>query len=133
MTGDDDPNADLKQHRVAAEMTPILERPVPFVSKRLQRRQKQFVMVPWTWVERLTKAHHIGSYKVALYVLHLNWKRSGQPFALPNRALEGLGVNRWSKWNALRELEQLGVIRVERRPRKSPIITVILQPRHAGP
>lgn len=123
---DDDPNADLKQHRVATDRMTILERRVPFVPNKLQKRQKQFVMVPWTWVDRLTTAHHIGTYKVALYVLHLNWKRSGQPFALPNRALEGHGVNRWSKWKALRELEQLGLIRVERRLRKSPIITVIV-------
>ena len=133
MIGDDDPYADLKQHRLTPGTQTIIERRVGFVPQKIQKRQGQFVKVPWVWIDRLAKARHISTYRVALRVLHLHWKRSGQQFALSNGMLEMDGVNRWGKWDALHELEQLGLIRVERRPRKSPVITVISQPRHAAP
>jgi hypothetical protein len=127
MSGDKDPYADLKQHRWTAETRGLVESRVAFIPKRIQRRREQFVIVPWFWIERLSEARHISTYRVALHILHLNWKRRGQSFVLPNGMLKMEGVSRWGKWDALQELEQLKLIRIERRPRKSPVITVISQ------
>lgn len=99
--------------------------PVPKPPKRAKRRRQQFIMVPWAWHERLAQAHSTASYTVALHLLHLNWKSGGQPVLLSNAALAGLGVERRAKWRAIRELEEIGLIRVETRPRKSPAITVL--------
>jgi len=57
-------------------------------------------------------------------VLHLHWKHHGEPFKLANGMLDYDGVSRYSKWRALNELERRGLISVERRQRKSPIIHV---------
>ena len=133
MTGNEDPYTDLKQHRWTAETQALVESRVGYVPRKIQKRRQQFVKVPWTWIERLSEARHISTYRVALHVLHLNWKRSGRSFVLPNGMLRKEGVNRWGKWDALQELEQLGLIHIERRPRKSPVITVISQLRHAVP
>ena len=95
------------------------------VPRKIQKRRKHFIKVPWTWAERLVKAHYIATYRVALHLLYQHWKEHGETFTVANGMLAIEGVSRWQKWRALQELEQLGLIRVQRRPRKSPLITVI--------
>jgi hypothetical protein len=84
--------------------------------------RKQFVQVPWTWIEQLAKARHIATYRVALHILYQHWKRGGKPFSLSNGAV--CGVSPRQKWRALQELEGLALVKVERRPRKSPLVAV---------
>jgi hypothetical protein len=95
------------------------------VPRKIRKRREQFVQVPWTWIERLAKTQSANTYRVALHLLYLHWKSNGDPIKLANGMLAMGGVTRFSKWRALRELEQLGLIRMERRPRKSPTITVV--------
>jgi hypothetical protein len=116
----EDPYADLKQHRATPEML------AGFVPTKTRKQRQHFVKVPWVWVERLAKARHIATYRVALHVLYRHWKGDGLPFTLSNTAVADQGVTQWRKWDALRELEQLGLVTVERRRRRSPCITVIL-------
>jgi hypothetical protein len=93
------------------------------------RRQRQpFIRLPWSWVARLTTAHG-STYRVAFHLLYQHWKTGGHPIRLANITLAKLGVSRRSKYRALRELEGLGLITVERHARKSPVITVIVDPR----
>lgn len=115
-----EPHADLKQHRVTLEMVAKLAA----VPKQIRRRRQHFVRVPWTWVERLAKARYTATYRVALHILYRHWKGSGQPFTLSNGMVAMEGVSRWQKWRALGELEQLGLITIERRQRKTPRIIV---------
>jgi hypothetical protein len=123
---DDDAYADLKQHRLKPETKTILEGRA-FVPHEIKKRRQHFVKVPWTWVERLSDTRRLSTYRVAMHVLYIHWKRGGQPFPLSNGMLMMEGITRWSKWDALKELERLGLVRVERRRRKSPLITVIIQ------
>jgi hypothetical protein len=63
-----------------------------------------------------------STYRVALYLLdRATW---GEQVALGNRVLEKRGVSRRSKWRALERLRQAGLIAVEHRPRKNPLVTV---------
>ena len=87
-------------------------------------RRQPFVMVPWTWIERLAETSSANAYRVALHLLHRHWKNNGQPFLLANGVLAAAGVTRFAKWRALAELERLGLISVERRTRRTPRITV---------
>jgi hypothetical protein len=118
---DDDPFADLKQHRATPEMLGKLA----VVPRKTQKRRQGFVKVPGLWVERLAQAHHLATYRVALHVLHRHWKSRGKPFTLSNGIVAIEGVSRWQKWRGLRELEQLGLVAIERRRRKSPQITIL--------
>jgi hypothetical protein len=95
------------------------------VPERIRKRKQQFVKVPGTWVEKLADAKHIATYRVALHLLYEHWRSRGQAVALPNGMLAKGGVARGTKWRALRELEQLGLVQVERRPRKSPLVTLL--------
>jgi hypothetical protein len=117
---DDDPHADLKQHRLTPEKLAKLA----VVPRQIQRRRRQFVLVPWTWIEQLAKARYTATYRVALHILFRHWKDSGQPFSLSNGMLAIEGISRWQKWRALRELEELELITIERRKRKTPRITL---------
>jgi hypothetical protein len=57
----------------------------------------------------------------------LHWKDNGAPIKLANGMLEMDGINRKAKSRALSDLERRGLITVvERRPKKSPIVELIL-------
>jgi hypothetical protein len=97
------------------------------VPAKIKRRRGQFIKVPWPWFEMLAGATG-QTYRVALYLLHLDWKSGGKPFKLANSMLAIDGVSRQSKWRALAALERRGLIKVERRARRSPIIIHVSHP-----
>jgi hypothetical protein len=108
---------DLKTLRLDQDQ--VGERPA--VPTKLRRR-RHFVTLPMAWYERMRAVRSPQTYRVAWYLLYLHWKGGGEPITLANGMLEADGVDRFAKWRALSELEHLGLIMVERRPRKSPII-----------
>jgi hypothetical protein len=84
---------------------------------------RKFVKVPKMWQVRLGEIQANGStYRVALYLLdRATW---GEQVPLGNRVLEKHGVNRRAKWRALETLRQAGLVAVEHRPRRNPIVRV---------
>jgi hypothetical protein len=119
---DDDP-FDLKRLRIDPATFST-----PHVPAKIRKRREQFVMLPMWWYEKL--ADPVPTCRctclVALYVLYLNWKSGGKPFKLPNGMLAYDGISADSKWRALKDLERRGLITVEWRKKKSPIIHVHL-------
>jgi hypothetical protein len=101
------------------------EKEEKFVSTpgRVRRRRQQFVMVPMTWVEALSGATG-KTVLLALHLLYLGWKRVG-PVKLPNGMLRQDGISRYSKWRGLKDLERRGLISVERRSHRSPLVTLL--------
>ena len=99
--------------------------PLATTPAKARRSKRGFVMVPLAWKNRLSAACNVCTLKVALELLFRHWKTGGKPILLANAAMGQLGVRRHSKWRALRELEALGLIKVERRPRKSPKVIVL--------
>jgi hypothetical protein len=114
---------DLSQFR-SAPADPRLRN----VGKRKEWR-RHFVQFPWTWVERLQAARRVSTYRLALLLVYENWRSGGGPIVLSNALSMAEGVSRRTKWNALAELERLGLVRVERRPRKSPRLSLQHLPR----
>jgi len=90
--------------------------------------QQAFIKFPCSWATRLTTARRISTYRIALHLLYQHWRTSGRPSPLSNVALLRAGVSRREKWRALEELESAGLIKVERRPRKSPVVTILVVP-----
>ena len=86
--------------------------------------QRHYVRFPWEWAERMKSVRRGSSYRLALLLVYEHWRTGGRPIVLTNVALEREGLTRKSKWRALRELEQLGLVEVERRSRKSPRVTL---------
>ena len=96
----------------------------PAKTKRLKKRENIFIRAPFIWWEKLSR-YQGQIMAVALYMIHLDWKAQGRPVKLANGALDLYGIGRRTKWRALAELERLGLISVERRVGKSPIIRIL--------
>ena len=90
---------------------------------KLEKRRKHFVQLPWTWVEALSGASG-QTWQLAAHLLYLNWKGKGAQIKLANGMLEIDGINRQAKWRALSGLERRGLVTVERRPARSPLVTL---------
>jgi hypothetical protein len=101
----------------------------PAVAKPRRQQQREFIMVTQEQSDRLDKAANLGTERVFRHLLFLTWRewrtRAGKPVTLANAELARKGVDRRTKWRALLELEALGLIRMERRYKKSPIVTVL--------
>jgi hypothetical protein len=104
---------------------PVVPATVP---TKIRKRHKCFIKTPMLWVEKLGEAPLAtgATHHLALHLLHLHWKNRYKPFKLPNGMLRYDGLSRQSKWRALNDLERRGLISVERRPSKSPVIHVLL-------
>jgi hypothetical protein len=98
-------------------------------AKAKSKWRRYYIRVPCTWSDRLETATRIGTYRLALHLLYAAWRNGGRPIRLGNVALVKGSVTPRAKRLALKELEQMGLIKVERQPRKSPLVTVITDPR----
>ena len=96
------------------------------VPLRKPRWSKDFTKLPMWWFEPLNGAS-ASAHRLAWWLTYLHWRNYGGPVKLANMVLETLGVSRRTKWRTLAELEHRGLIRVERRPRKSQLVHVLLE------
>lgn len=125
---------DLKNLRVDPS-DPRLKPRADAPKKQKSKWEKKFVSFPWTWVVQLKTAERIASYKLAQLLIYEHWRnghlrKGGRPIKLTSALAAEVGViSRQTKRRALVELEQLGLIKVERRLHKSPLITVLISPK----
>jgi hypothetical protein len=99
---------------------PIKERLV----RPTQRRRAHFIRKPYPWWEKLAIARADGPTMLwADHILYEHWRRKGEPFTLRNGAVPGCTPKQ--KQRALAKLEALGLIEIERRPRKAPILKAV--------
>jgi hypothetical protein len=96
---------------------------IAITPRKIAKRRQCFVQVPWALVEAL-RGVSSQTWYVAMYLAHLNWKNGAAPIKLANGMLEYDKVSRATKWRALAELERRELIFIERRPGKSPLITL---------
>jgi hypothetical protein len=113
---------DLKDLRI----DPTKIAAAPRIPAKIRKRREQFIRMPMVWYEKLAKPKPRSRYTclVALYLRHLHWKNHGKPFVLANGMLEYDGIDRFNKGRALADLEQRGLITIEHRNKRSPIIHV---------
>ena len=119
MSGDD--KLDLEGFRLRPDM--VRERPAG-LPRRLKKRHEQFVQLPLSWVDTIARSSRDKAFAVLCHLLHLDWKQGGGPIKVPNGFLAMIGVGPDAKSRALRKLERLGIIEVERRDRRSPIVKI---------
>jgi hypothetical protein len=99
--------------------------------KKLKEWGERYALFPMAWVERLKGASG-QTWMVAVQVLYRDFwdntrkgKASGQPFKFANGMLTIYGVPPQSKRRALRDLERRGLVAVEWRPKKSPMVRLL--------
>jgi hypothetical protein len=88
------------------------------------KRRDAFAIVPLWWAEQAAKAGRNVNLLVCVNLVYRAWRAKGRAgeksFVMPNSK----GVDRGTKIRTLRALERAGLIAVEWRARKSPIITL---------
>jgi hypothetical protein len=110
---------DIAAFRLPPEM--LRERRI--TPKQIAKRRLHWVKFPMSWFEPMKDAHR-KTFLVVLHLLYLHWRGKGEPIKLTNGMLEENGVSRQAKRRALAYLERRGLITVERRPKRSPIVTI---------
>ena len=80
--------------------------------------------VPLAWVQKLAGAPG-QTYCLALHILFLHFRERGAAITLANRTIQREGIPRQSKRRALRDLERRGLVEVDWRPKRSPIVRVL--------
>src|SRR5262249_43198838 len=91
-----------------------------------RKKAEPFVKVPLWWIKKATTATRTSKALVCVWLLHLAWKTKSTTFPLPSGKLGKLGVSRYAKRSALRELEASGLIAVEQRCGKNPLVTLVV-------
>jgi hypothetical protein len=67
-----------------------------------------------------------STYRVALLILQIDYETFGRKVQLTNEVCTEDGISEKEKWRAVRELERLEMIKVERKGKyRAPTITII--------
>jgi hypothetical protein len=114
---------DLSRLQIGAEQFQPQAKP----RRKLKKWQRRYVQVPWSWVERLQSAKRVSTYRLALLLLYEAWKNGDKPLALSNVLAAEVGLSRQAKWLGLRELEKVGLVRIERHKGRAPRLII---PKH---
>lgn len=85
-----------------------------------------FVKMPIRWAAAAAKAVRSPATMVLVELLHAAWRTKSMSFSLPNARLAKLGVSREVKRRVLRALEGAGLVRVERRTGRPPLVHLLL-------
>ncbi len=121
---DDQDGIDIERLRVEpALMQRILEQQAS-QSKR-KGWQRFYTVLPREWELRLHRAKRISTYRLAIELLYLHWHGKGKLVTVSSKVAQAAKISVRSKWEALAELERLGLIEVDRRPRKSPRVALL--------
>jgi hypothetical protein len=121
---DDQDEIGIEKLRVGpALMRRVLEQQA-LKSKR-KRWQRNYTLVPREWELQLLGARRISTYRLAIELLYLHWYNNGKPVTVSSKVALAAKISVRSKWEALAELERLGLIEVDRRPRKSPRVVLL--------
>ncbi len=90
-----------------------------------RHRADSFAKMPLAWAAAAAKATKTPQAMVWVVLQYMAWKASGETFPLSNVILAKHGVSREVKRRALAALESAGLIVVERRHGRAPLVTVI--------
>ena len=78
------------------------------------------------WVCRASRLG-VKTLLVGLVLWHLKGLRKADTFVVSNLMVRDWGIEPDAKRRALRKLEKIGLIRIERRGKRSPQVTLVLQ------
>lgn len=98
------------------------------ISAKPPKVQGEFLKgpIPLAWLGRAAKLPGKASLATALAIMFEVGRRRSQEIVLTSAILKRFGVNRKAKYRALKLLEKARLISVVRRPRKNPLVAVLV-------
>ena len=97
----------------------------PANNSKRKEWQRNYTLLPRAWELRLLEAKRVSTYRLAIELLYLHWYGKGKPVTVSSKVAKAARLSDRSKWNALAELERLGLIEVNRKPRRSPRVVLL--------
>jgi Bacterial regulatory proteins, gntR family len=94
-------------------------------AKPNRRMANSFAQVPLGWAAAAAKATKTPRAMVWVLLQHMAWQNDHAAFPVSNAVLAKYGVSREVKRRALASLESSGLIVVERRHGRAPVVTLI--------
>jgi hypothetical protein len=97
-------------------------------AKALPRKGKKaraFAKIHLDTAARALAALNCQRAMVWIWLTHRTWKRQSLTVSVPNGDLAKLGVSPDAKRRALQQLEAAGLISIDQRPRKTPLVTLL--------
>ena len=88
-------------------------------------KRKDFTQLPLEWAADTAKAAGTPGAMVWILLLHMAWKEESTTFPLSNALLAKYGIQRETKRRILARLEASGQIKIERRYKQSPVVTLL--------
>ena len=90
----------------------------------------QYLLIPDDWLDRLDAIPGRHAHRLMIGLMRISWRQKSATVKVTNKIFLGCRMDRHTKSETLRRLEQAGMISVERRPRKSPLVTIRLPVGH---
>ena len=122
---DDQDGIDIESLRVDPE---LMQRVLEQQAHKSKRKgwQRICTVLPREWELRLLEAKRISTYRLAIELLYLHWYGKGKPDHRFQQGGEGGKALRPIEMGTpLDELARLGLIEVDRKPRKSPRVVLL--------
>lgn len=117
---------DPSNFRLPPEMASELAKAKPKRDSKRPRRIEPFLQVPHkALVTGSAVLRSSKQFLVWLYVFHRVWADKSNTVTVANKILNSWGVRRDQKTQALRLLEEAGLIRVQWREKRSPLVTLL--------
>jgi hypothetical protein len=103
----------------------------PGTSERRQRATETFARIPHDRARTLYRKIGGPAWLILVELDRLIFKSRGRnPVKLPGALLQEAGLSRYARWRGLRQLEEAGVVQVERQGRgRPPWVTHLWFPR----
>ena len=95
----------------------------PGPAPKKKQHKQEFVLVPKEWLPKLSTMS-MGTRWLAVALLWNSWRHYGRPFPCSNSFLNEFGLTRRQKDRGLLELEQAGLITVERAQHRAPRVKI---------
>jgi hypothetical protein len=89
-----------------------------------RKRVRSYVRIPLELAGQAAAATGGKRMLVWMLILYRSWQRQNPTVVLPNTMLRKYGISREVKRRALKQLEAAGLIKVQWRSAKNPIVTL---------
>jgi hypothetical protein len=92
-------------------------------------RRKEFAQLPLDWAAETARAAGTPGAMVWVLLDYMAWKTKSTTFPLSNTLLARYGVDRKAKYRVLANLEKAGRIKIQRRNKQAPLVTLLVPPK----
>ena len=116
---------DPENFKLPPDMAADLAKARPKRHDKQPKRTEPFLQITHKAIAAGAKALGGGRILVWMYIHHRIWSDKSNTVAIGNVTLRSWGVKQMTKLRALHDLESAGLIAVEWRDRKSPLITLL--------